>query len=55
MTDTDPASGITVRSRTKAVLKDGTVKETSEVVQFSYSLEGKINGISIWSKPILKK
>ena len=54
-TDTDPASGITIRSRTKAVLKDGTVKETSEVVLFSYSLEGKINGISIWSKPILKK
>ncbi len=54
-TDTDPASGITIRSRTKAVLKDGTVKETSEVVSFSYSLEGKINGISIWSKPILKK
>jgi hypothetical protein len=55
ITDTDPASGITIRSRTKAVLKDGTVKETSEIVLFSYSLEGKINGISIWSKPILKK
>lgn len=55
ISDTDPISGITVRSRTKVVLKDGTVKETNDMVYFSYSLEGKIAGISIWNKPVFKK
>jgi hypothetical protein len=55
ITDTDPISGITIRSRTKAVLKDGTTKTTSEIVILQYGLNGKIGSVSIWSKPILKK
>ena len=55
ITNTDPISGITIRSSTKSVLKDGSVKETSEVVLFQYDLNGKIGSASLWSKPILNK
>jgi hypothetical protein len=55
ITDTDPVSGITIRSRSKTVLKDGSVKETSDIIIFQYDLNGKIGSASFWSKPILKK
>lgn len=55
ITDTDPVSGITIRSNTKTVLKDGTVKSNSEIVIFQFELSGKIGSISIWSKPNIKR
>ncbi|NBU05295.1 MAG: hypothetical protein EBT39_02960 [Sphingobacteriia bacterium] len=55
ITDTDPVSGITIRSRLKTVLKDGTVNETSDIILFQYDLNGKIGTAAFWSKPILKK
>ncbi|MDA0987512.1 MAG: hypothetical protein O3A55_07950 [Bacteroidetes bacterium] len=55
ITDTDPESGINIRSRTKTVLKNGSIDETSEIIFLLYDLNGKIASINTWKRPILKE
>jgi hypothetical protein len=55
ITDTDPAAGLLVNAREKRVLKDGTVWEKELIEFFEFNLDGKISGITQYSRGIDKK
>jgi hypothetical protein len=55
ITDTDPAAGLLVNAREKRVLKDGTVWEKELIEFFEFNIEGKISGITQYSRGIDKK
>jgi hypothetical protein len=55
ITDTDPAAGLLVNAREKRVLKDGTVWEKELIEFFEFNVDGKISGITQYSRGIDKK
>ena len=50
--DTDPESGVTVFSREKRVMKDGSVWEKNLVEWYYFDLDGKISGFSQFAQDI---
>ena len=50
--DTDPGSGITVRSTEKRVGKDGSVWEKRLVEWFYFDLDGKITSFSQFAQDV---
>jgi hypothetical protein len=54
ITNTDPVSGIMVSSTEKRVLKDGSVWEKRIVEFFQFNLEGKINSVEQYGRPVVK-
>jgi len=52
ISDTDPVSGIIVSATAKWVMKDGTVGERDQMLQYSYDLNGKITSVNSFGKDV---
>jgi hypothetical protein len=55
LTNTDPVSGIMVYSTEKRVLKNGTVWEKDLIELYRFNLDGKIDGLTQFSREKTKK
>ena len=52
ISDTDPVSGIMVSATVKWEMKDGTIGNRDQFVQYSYDLNGKITSVNSFGKDV---
>ena len=52
ISDTDPVSGIMVSATVKWVMKDGTIGNRDQSLQYSYNLDGKITSVNSFGKDV---
>jgi ketosteroid isomerase-like protein len=52
ISDTDPVSGIMVSATVKWVMKDGTIGNRDQSLQYSYGLDGKITSVNSFGKDV---
>ena len=52
ISDTDPVSGIMVSATVKWVMKDGTIGNRDQSLQYSYDLDGKITSVNSFGKDV---
>ena len=52
ISDTDPVSGIMVSANVKWEMKDGTIGNRDQFVQYSYELNGKITSVNSFGKDV---
>ena len=52
ISDTDPVSGIMVSANVKWEMKDGTIGNRDQFVQYSYDLNGKITSVNSFGKDV---
>jgi len=52
ISDTDPISGIMVSTTVKWEMKDGTMGNRDQFLQYSYSLDGKITSVNSFGKDV---